>query len=352
MNDTISLNARQKLIVNLITSSHGLSREIIQKSIHSTFLASKPTIIRDLNFLMRHGFVTSVGRAKATIYTSLNTNPLLAYFDLDAYFNVDPDKREHVQKSFNFSVFGRLIRLFSSDEIARLKEYSKSFAYETKKLEPEILKKELERFTIELAWKSSKIEGNTYSLLDTERLIQKFEASPNKTKQETQMILNHKEAFELILTNKSDFQTLSVSTIHQLHNVLIKNLIIHAGIRKHGVGITGTVYKPLDNEFQIKEALEKTVIAINKTKSPFEKALIAGPFISYIQPYIDGNKRTSRMLTSAILLAHDLYPLSYRSVDPEEYKKALLLFYEQGSMYHIKRIFIDQFIFANQTYFT
>ena len=72
--------------------------------------------------------------------------------------------------------------------------------------------------------------------------------------------------------------------------------------------------------------------------------------ISYIQPFADGNKRTGRMLTNAILLAHDFYPLSYRSVDEDMYKKALILFYEQGSIYNLKEIFINQYKFAG-TYF-
>ena len=138
---------------------------------------------------------------------------------------------------------------------------------------------------------------------------------------------------------------------NQLHNILIRNLSISSGIRKQAVGITGTAYQPLDNEHQIREVFGKTISIINKTKNPFEKALIAHFMISYIQPYSDGNKRTARMFTNAILLAYDLYPLSYRSVDEDEFKKALILFYEQESIYAIKKIFIEQVRFVNETYF-
>jgi fido (protein-threonine AMPylation protein) len=111
------------------------------------------------------------------------------------------------------------------------------------------------------------------------------------------------------------------------------------------------VYKPLDNKWQIIEALEKLSDAINISKYPLEKALIANAMISYIQPFADGNKRTGRMLTNAILLAHDFFPLSYRSVDEDTYKKALILFYEQGSIYSLKQIFMNQYKFALDTYF-
>jgi len=118
---------------------------------------------------------------------------------------------------------------------------------------------------------------------------------------------------------------------------------ITTGLRNHSVGITGTSYLPLDNTWQIQEALEKLIEALEKVTFPLEKALIAGTMLSYIQPFADGNKRTSRMLANAILLAWDFYPLSYRSVNEDEYKKALILFYEQNSIYKLKDIFIDQY---------
>ena len=90
---------------------------------------------------------------------------------------------------------------------------------------------------------------------------------------------------------------------------------------------------------------------LNKPAFPLEKALIANTMISYIQPFADGNKRTSRMLANAILLADDFYPLSYRIVYEISYKKALVLLYEQNSSYHLKKIFTQRYQFAVATYF-
>ena len=117
------------------------------------------------------------------------------------------------------------------------------------------------------------------------------------------------------------------------------------------MGITGTVYVPPDNEHQVREAFEKTLQAIHLSSNPFEKALIVHVMIPYIQPYADGNTRTARMLTNAILLAYDYLPITYRSVDDNEFKQALILFYEQRSLYHSKRLFIEQIKFANEKYF-
>ena len=122
-------------------------------------------------------------------------------------------------------------------------------------------------------------------------------------------------------------------------------------IRNRIVGITGTAYKPLDNDFQIKESLQKMCDIINAKENIFEKALIAIILISYIQPFEDGNKRTGRMVGNAILINNNACPLSYRSVAVLDYKKAVLLFYEQNNLSMFKDLFIDQNKFAVENYF-
>ena len=350
MNDTI-LIPRQKYIFNLINQSEGLLREEIQKAIKSLYPISRITLIRDLNILLENKLIKFQGQARATKYFSIEKNIILRKFDINRYFIDDSDNRKNTKKSFNFKIFENLHDLFSQNELETLNKICHSFNKETNKLNQDILKRELERFVIELSWKSSKIEGNTYSLLETESLIKEQKEVKGKSKEDTIMILNHKIAFEEILKNKNEFKNLSISKINQLHNLLIKDLNVSTGIRKQAVGITGTTYKPLDNEHQLREAYEKTINVINNSKDIFEKALISHFMISYVQPYTDGNKRTSRMLTNAILLAYDLYPLSYRSVNEDDFKKALILFYEQGSIYEIKKLFIEQVKFANETYF-
>jgi Fic family protein len=161
-----------------------------------------------------------------------------------------------------------------------------------------------------------------------------------------------KELDERVGAKKSfDFSCFNFLTVNQLHNILVKDLNIAAGIRDQAVGITGTVYRSLANKFQIREALEKLINKVNKNSKPLEKALIVGFMIPYIQPFFDANKRTARMLSNALLLAYDFYPLSYRSVDEQEFQKALIFFYEQQSVFGFKKDFISQLIFAYNTYF-
>jgi len=351
MNET-NLTLRQKFILNIINrTALGIDRHGIQNQVISNYDISKPTLIRDLNHLALQKLVRIEGRGKSTKYFPVSTNPVLRAFDLDLYFSADPDQRIGAKKQFDFSIFNHLKNLLSQEEAEKIKRIKKSFAKQTQNLSPDIFKRELERFIIELSWKSSKIEGNTYTLLETEALIKESEEAKGKTKDEAIMILNHKEAFEQILKHARDFKKISLPLINELHQVLTKNLNVSTGIRKQAVGITGTTYQPLDNSHQIREAMERLITAINSNSVPVEKALIANAVVSYIQPFADGNKRTGRMLTNAILLAHDYYPLSYRSIDENEFKQSLIIFYEQGSLNHLKSLFINQLIFAYKTYF-
>ncbi len=350
MNET-NETPRQLFILNLINQSDGLLREAIQAEVAKVYAISKPPLIRDLNVLIYRKLIQVKGQAKNTIYAPIIQNPLLRSFDLNRYFQEEPDKRVGARKSFDFGIFDYLHDLLIPQDLVELNQNSQSFDVVRQKLSPDILKRELERLIIELSWKSSKIEGNTYSLLETEVLLKEEKEAVGKQRSEATMIINHKLAFEEILKRKKDFRNVSISLVNQLHIVLVKDLGVTTGLRKQAVGITGTVYVPPDNEHQVREAFEKTLQAIHLSSNPFEKALIVHVMIPYIQPYADGNTRTARMLTNAILLAYDYLPISYRSVDDNEFKQALILFYEQRSLYHSKRLFIEQIKFANEKYF-
>ena len=214
----------------------------------------------------------------------------------------------------------------------------------------EIKKKKLERLIIELSWKSSKIEGNTYTLLDTEKLILEHKEAPGHDKKEAHMILNHKDAFTFVHENKKEFRNLTRANLEQLHGIIVKDLSVGTGLRQKPVGVTGSKYRPLDNIHQIKDAVEALAVAISFASTPYAKALLALIGISYIQPFEDGNKRTSRIMANALLLAHHLAPLSYRSVEEKDYREAMLVFYEINSIVQLKKIFIEQYVFAAQNY--
>lgn len=144
---------------------------------------------------------------------------------------------------------------------------------------------------------------------------------------------------------------LSVSRIENIHSLLIKELGVDRNIRTRRVGITGTNYRPIESEFQIREALEQTCSLVNSRTNIFEKALLVLVLLSYIQAFTDGNKRVARITSNAILIANKYCPVSFRTVDSVDYKKAMLLFYEQNNLSAFKQIFVNQFKFAVETYF-
>lgn len=256
--------------------------------------------------------------------------------------------------SFNFDLIREQIpkvSLFSDEERKYLHELQKEFRQHVDDMTPNEYNKEMERLGIDLSWKSSQIEGNTYSLLETERLLRESKTADGKTQEEATMLLNHKYALRFILDNPDYLQELTVSHIEDIHTLLTKGLSVDKGIRHRRVGITGTNYHPLDNEFQIREAMHDTCDLINSKNDVFDKALLTLVLLSYIQAFSDGNKRTARITSNAILIANGYCPLSFRSVDSIDYKKAMLIFYEQNNLYAFKQIFIDQFEFAVREYF-
>jgi Fic family protein len=172
-----------------------------------------------------------------------------------------------------------------------------------------------------------------------------------KTLAEARMILNHKKALDVILGYRKDYKVFRLSDVIDIHAALVMDLDIDTGIRFRQVGVTGTKYAPPDNQFQLRERMEEVIGIVNAKRHPIEKALILSAMIAYLQPFMDGNKRTSRLAGNALLLAHDYSALSYRAVNEIEYKKAVLLVYEQHNFYQYKKIFVEQFIFAAENYF-
>jgi len=188
-------------------------------------------------------------------------------------------------------------------------------------------------------------------LLETEKLLKEQETAAGKTRDESSMLLNHKAALDFILEQPDYINPLNIASIEDIHSILIKDLDISRNVRNSRVGISGTNYKPLDNEFQIKEALDDMCWLINTRINVFEKSLLALVLLSYIQPFSDGNKRTARIIGNAILMNNQYCPISFRTVDSIDYKKEMLVFYEQNNISAFKKIFIEQFEFAVKTYF-
>jgi Fic family protein len=346
----IKLNKREQEIIAVLFKNKLMSSSDVHSELKKKEEIALVTIKRALSEMTEKGLLNVVGSGRSTKYKISILGRVFFEVNASEYISVEPDRRYGL-KSYNFELFSLFPQeIFSKEELIELNDFTLQYKEKIKNLSLTIKKKELERLIIEISWKSSKIEGNTYTLLDTEKLILENQVAKGKTKEETQMIINHKDAFRFVYENKDIFKKITRANLEQVHKLLVKDLSIGMGLRKSPVGISGSLYYPLDNIYQIKEALDNLVQTINRLETPYSKAVVALLGISYIQPFEDGNKRVGRIIADALLMAENYAPLSYRSVDEKEYKEATLVFYELNSIVPFKKIFIEQYKFAAQNY--
>lgn len=344
-----NLSSRQILILDFLALK-SLSRSELEKLVNQKDLTSKMTMLRDLRDLVKKKLVSIEGIGRKVKYKS-NQHQILRVIDIDKYFDENSEIRKSARSEFDSNIFNNLHDLFEIAEKEKISKDSINFDKRGKTIDPTLYRREIERFTVEFAWKSSKIEGNTYTLLETEALIKNAREATGRSKYEANMILNHKKAIDFILADRSYFKVLTLDKVIKLHSILTEGLEVTGGIRTGAVAITGTKYVPVVGALKLEKALQETIETINKSDFPLEKALIASAMIAYIQGFNDGNKRTARTLANAVLLANNYYPLSYRDLDESLYIKSMILFYEQNNLYNFKKIITDQYLFSEENYF-
>lgn len=198
-------------------------------------------------------------------------------------------------------------------------------------LDPSTYTREIaERFMIEMSWASSALEGNTYSLPETEALIKYAEVAGGKSEIEVQMILNHKQAIGWVIDNIAAAQ-ITPETAMRLHAMLMRTLVRQdnlGALRRDPVSITTSSYVPSSDHTELSMGLSELCLKASAAKDPFEAsfALLAG--IAYLQPFIDGNKRTGRLLSNIPLLKAGLPPISFIGVGRAAYGIGMTTWYE------------------------
>jgi Fic/DOC family len=210
-----------------------------------------------------------------------------------------------------------------------------------------VAKNVLSRLLVDLSWASSQLEGNTYSLLDTARLVQFGKLRQGKDAKEAQMILNHKNAIEYLVLPDKPHQ-LSVQTVFDLHALLSDGLLENpqdgGRIRVGIVGIGQSSYQPLGLPPQLERLLGEIVRTASQINSPIEQALFLMVHLPYLQPFIDVNKRTSRLAANVPLIIANLCPISFLGVERDAYAKAVLCIYEQIDPTPMAELFVAAYI--------
>lgn len=198
------------------------------------------------------------------------------------------------------------------------------------------------RLLIDLSWNSSRLEGNTYSLLETERLIQFGEFAEDKITTESQMILNHKAAIEFLI--EPIIAGINKSTFLNLHAILSENLMkdpeAPGRLRSIPVGISGSVYHPLANPSLISEYFTQIIDTAAAINDPFEQSFFLMVHLPYLQPFEDVNKRVSRLAANIPLFGENLCPLSFVDVPEDFYMKGLLGIYELTEIELMRDVYV------------
>lgn len=211
----------------------------------------------------------------------------------------------------------------------------------------------LEQLLVDLSWASSRMEGNTYDILQTERLIRFGEEAAGKDRKEALMILNHKEAIQYVVDNL-DGITLRRADLFAIHALLSDGLLGDPGmagrLRVGTVGISHSSYKPLDDAVTIAEEFDILIAKAAEITDPFEQSFFLLVHIPYLQAFIDINKRTSRVASNVPLLKADLAPMSFLTMDDANYINGLIGIYELNNVALLREVYIESYLASAEKY--
>jgi len=335
----MKVTKRQQLILDELRLRGSLStKDLLESLAKSGHKVSEDSLGRDLNQLKALGFQESSGQGPARKHSLSDKGWLLSTMDKTAFDSYLNSPRPPIP--YDRQVLARLfsVPLFDTAETSQLAKMQQAFTSFTKGVDKQTCARWYQKWLIEFAWKSSAIEGNTYSALETETLLIDHIEAAGKSHAEAQMIINHQTAMRFAKDNPQIFIEPALGTIEHTHRLLVEGLGVTSGLRKHQVGISGSTYTPISSQERIKTELDWLIGQAATMRDPWAKSLSHLIALSYLQAFADGNKRTARVVANGILGAHNLPPLVLSAVDPTTYRRACLAFYELGSLDQIKQV--------------
>ena len=202
------------------------------------------------------------------------------------------------------------------------------------------------RLLIDLSYNSSRLEGNTYSLIDTERLLIEGTSAAGKLDEEKIMILNHKEAIRHLVDNAARLDV-SYDDICTLHYLLSDGLVSpgYSGkVRDHGVRVGASTYVPLEGRARLERQLHAVARKAAAIADPYEQSLFLLVHVAYLQAFSDVNKRTARLSANIPLLKNNLVPLSFNSIEKDDYASAMLAIYELNDVRPIVELYVASYL--------
>lgn len=333
----------QESILKILSSfPDGASLEDIRAQLNE--MVSKRTVQRHLSLLVEEGKINAIGQARARLYVLPKTKiPLSAKASLLLSKMQEP---LHMRKSVGY--IREFLETYEPNVTYYLPLISRQHLHDIGKTDGDrpagtYARQIYDRLLIDLSWNSSRLEGNTYSLLETERLLELSEISEGKDVEETQMILNHKVAIEFLV---SSAETLEITryTILNLHALLSQNLLGNpvacGSLRTIPIAIAKSRYTPIQVPQLLAEYFSQIIDKAKAIIDPFEQAFFLMVHLPYLQPFVDVNKRVSRLSANIPLIAKNLSPLSFVDVPQREYINGLLAIYELNQIELLHDVFI------------
>lgn len=336
----------QDAIVSLLGAAHTTRRPGLgSRDLANELAASPATIKRHLDALIQRGLVVREGQARATRYR-LSSPPAKV------------DSTVAPPTGYVLSAAGKVLLtalrepLGSREPIGYDCRFVDDYVPNVTSLLPAALATELEAegrmrgrqpagtyarhvlapLLIDLSWSSSRLEGNRYSLLATEALFQRGTASGDL---DAVMLLNHKAAIEFMIDAVPEYG-LTVAVVRNLHAILMQDLLADpdslGNIRRKVVNISDSTYVPSQNPLLLEEMLNQVLEKARLVKNPVEAAFFVWVNMAYLQPFEDGNKRTSRLAANMPLMLYNSAPLSFLDVEAEDYSYAMMGVYERSDM--------------------
>jgi len=334
-------------ILDYIAAHPGVGREDIRQNVAPEI--SETTMWRALKRLTDDEKLAVTGKARATKYTIAGSTVIRAY--LQTPYNRRPAK----------TYINEFLDNYVPNKTFYISERDRQHLHEAGRPAGPALpagtyaRRILEKLLVDLAWASSRMEGNTYDILETEQLVRYGEEATGKDRKEAVMILNHKEAIQYLVDNIGEIG-INSQDINNIHALLSDGLLFDpamAGrLRRMPAGISHSSYTPPDDEFIIEEEFEIVIEKAAAISDPFEQSFFLLVHIPYLQAFADVNKRTSRIASNIPLLKSDLAPMSFVTMDDKAYIDGLIGIYEINNVSLLREIYIDAYLASAENYKT
>ncbi len=345
----------EEIITLLGEYPQGLSRGQISEKL--SFVIKDKTLQRRLAALIDDGRVIRTGEKKGTRYHSLPIHEETDRSHLkDISTSVFSSQSQKTLEFLNIPLHARermsYNRDFLDSYVPNRNQYvpdriREALFQEGKRFDQQLVagtyaRQICQRLLIDLSYNSSRLEGNTYSRLDTQKLVEEGISAEGKVHEETVMIMNHKEAIPFLVENAQDIVLTSL-VIRNLHHLLSQDLLANpqacGNIRTLEVDIGQSTYRPLGNPHVLRELFELILQKARKIKDPFEQSFFLLVHLSYLHAFEDVNKRTSRLSCNIPFIKNNLCPLSFADVSMDDYTAALLAIYEKNDVHPMLELF-------------